>query len=445
MKQLRDVFGIWLPGSLVSLCLIMGAVSARAEQGEAVFKQAPAYTVQIRTVVEMPFAGDHKSSALGAGFVVDTERGWVMTNAHVSARSPSQVRIAFRGGAYKAASKVYVDPYLDLAILQLSDEQRDGLTAAKLDCGEMPSMGHPVGAFGHPWGLYYTGTRGIISGVTAQIGGEMLQTDAPINGGNSGGPLISLETGEVVGINTSRMGRDDDQNTNFATPMKYACRVLELLQAGQDPSPPKLSTVFLKDLDDLGELVVAETYLGRKTIALTPGDLIKSVVGVPGEIHNEGQLVHALRGHLDRVGLEIVRDGKEMTVSGRLPPVGEVTARRGVYVSGVLFAPAGFRDNEELRVEQPLIVHSIEHGSLGESLEIEKWDMLVKLDGKPVRGLEDLRERVHAAQQADRPITLVFKRWSGQRDQVYDYVERTLAIEEFQLVSGTEKERLAKR
>ena len=70
--------------------------------------------------------GDYKSSALGAGFVVDADRGWVMTNAHVSARSPSQVRIAFRGGAYKAASKVYVDPYLDLAILQLSDEQREG-------------------------------------------------------------------------------------------------------------------------------------------------------------------------------------------------------------------------------------------------------------------------------------------------------------------------------
>jgi S1-C subfamily serine protease len=445
MKQLRNVVGIWLPGSLVSLCLIMGAVSAHAEQGEAVFKQAPAYTVQIRTVVEMPFAGDFKSSALGAGFVVDAERGWVMTNAHVSARSPSQVRIAFRGGAYKAASKVYVDPYLDLAILQLGNGQREGLTAAKLHCGELPSMGHPVGAFGHPWGLYYTGTRGIISGVTAQMGGEMLQTDAPINGGNSGGPLISLETGEVVGINTSSIANEKDQNTNFATPMKYACRVLELLQAGQDPSPPKLSTVFLKDLDDLGELVVAETYLGRKTIALKAGDLIRGVVEVAGEIHNEGQLVHALRGRLDRVGLEIVRDGKDITVRGKLPPVGEVTARWGVYISGVLFAPAGFRDNEELRLERPLIVHSVERGSLGQSLQIGKWDVLVKLDGKPVRGLEDLHERVRAAQQADRPVTLVFKRWSGQRDQVYDYVERTLVVEEFVLVGGREGHRLARK
>ena len=208
MLQLRDVFGIWLPGMWVVIGLFAGVVPAQAENGEAVFKKAPAYTVQIRTVVEMPFADDERGSGLGSGFVVDAKRGWVMTNAHVAARSPSQIRIAFRGGEYKPATKVYVDPYLDLAILQLNDAQRQELRAAKLDCGEMPSMGHPVGAFGHPWGLYYTGTRGIVSGVTARFRGEMLQTDAPINGGNSGGPLISLETGKdrkSTRLNSSHM------------------------------------------------------------------------------------------------------------------------------------------------------------------------------------------------------------------------------------------------
>ena len=123
MKQLRNVFGIWLPGMLVVLGLFAGVAPAQAENGEAVFKKAPAYTVQIRTVVEMPFVDDEKSSGLGSGFVVDAKRGWVMTNAHVAARSPSHIRIAFRGEEYRPASKVYVDPYLDLAILQLSDEQ----------------------------------------------------------------------------------------------------------------------------------------------------------------------------------------------------------------------------------------------------------------------------------------------------------------------------------
>ncbi len=411
---------------------------------EDIFKQAPGYTVQIRTVVEMPFAEDRMTSTLGAGFVVDAERGWVMTNAHISARSPSRVRIAFRGGKYKPASKVYVDPYLDLAILQLSDSQRRDLKEAKLDCDEFPPIGHPVGAFGHPWGLYYTGTRGIISGLTGRVGGQMLQTDAPINGGNSGGPLISLESGKVVGINTSSVNDKDDQNTNFATPIKYACRVLELLRAGQDPSPPQLSTVFITDLDDRGELIVGKTYLGPKTIALQGGDRITAVVGVPGEVHNEGQLVDALRGRLDRFALRVIREGQEITLSGKLNPVGRVMARRGVYVSGVLFAPAGFRDEKELNVVRPLMVQHVDPGSLGESLDIKKWDLLLKVDGQPIRGLTDLHERVSAARKDERPVTLVFKRWSRKRNRVYDYIERTMVIEEFEFVGPAPNKRVAR-
>ncbi|MFQ5757223.1 MAG: hypothetical protein ACE5H7_14185, partial [Acidiferrobacterales bacterium] len=75
--------------SLKTLLLgLMALAPAYAGNGEDIFKQAPAYTVQIRTVVETPFTEDRQSSSLGAGFVVDAKRGWVMTNAHVAARSP---------------------------------------------------------------------------------------------------------------------------------------------------------------------------------------------------------------------------------------------------------------------------------------------------------------------------------------------------------------------
>ena len=79
------------------------------------------------------------------------------------------------------------------------------VNAPTLDCGTMPPVAHSVGAFGHPWGFRFTGTRGITSAVTTRLGPNMLQTDAPINEGNSGGPLISLETGKVVGINTAKI------------------------------------------------------------------------------------------------------------------------------------------------------------------------------------------------------------------------------------------------
>src|SRR6185436_8104784 len=209
----------------------------QAATGEDVFKTALNYTVQVRATLPVPFDGDRKGSGLGAGFVVDAERGWIMTNAHVVGRSPSRVEVAFHGREFVEAAKVYVDPFLDVAIVRLADRTAaSGVEAPRLECGSVPAVGHPVGAFGHPWRLQFTGTRGIISGVTARYRTELLQTDAPINQGNSGGPLISLESGRIVGINTA--GIRGAQNTNFAVASKYACRILELLQKGEDPSPP---------------------------------------------------------------------------------------------------------------------------------------------------------------------------------------------------------------
>ena len=67
----------------------------------------------------------------------------------------------------------------------------------------------------------------------------MLQTDAPINEGNSGGPLISLETGQVVGINAAKIKQEAVEGLSFAVPMPYACTIIDLMQRGEDPSPPR--------------------------------------------------------------------------------------------------------------------------------------------------------------------------------------------------------------
>ena len=423
--------------ALLYACLpltLIASPAVLAGSGEDIFKRAPLYTVQIRTTVDMAFSEDARSASMGAGFVVDAERGWVMTNAHVAARSPSQVRVRFQRGEYHEATKVYVDPYLDLAILELDESQREGREVAKLDCQDLPPIGHPVGAFGHPWDLVYTGTRGIISGVTSRIGTELIQTDAPINGGNSGGPLISLDSGKIVGLSTSSMNQDDDQNTNFAVPMIYACKVLRLLQEGKDPSPPQLLALFYEDLDDLGRLTVAKTYLPDDTLSLEVGDTINAVTGAPGEIANEGQLVHALRGRLHDFTLEITRAGKPMSLSGRLEPVARVVDRNGVYATGILIAPVNMRDSVELNIGQPLMVHDVKSGTLGDSLEIDLWDILVSIDGHPADTLDALYERLAAAERDGNSVVLVFKRWSSGRDRLYDYVERALTVEDLEFV-----------
>src|SRR5688572_16550147 len=315
---------------------VLAPCAAAADLSEDIFKSALRYTVQVKTTLPVPFDGDRKGSTLGAGFVVDAERGWIMTNAHVVGRSPSRVEIALHGEDYAEGAKVYVDPFLDLAIVRTGERvDTRGIAEPRLECEGVPPVGHPVGAFGHPRRLPFTGTRGIISGVTARYKTELLQTDAPINQGNSGGPLISLETGRIVGINTA--GIRGAQNTNFAVAIKYACRVLQLLRNGADPSPPDLKLVYFRDIDNRKELKVARSYAGEGALKLLPDDVIRQVVGDGGVIENETQLLHALRGRLANSSLKVVRAGKETVVSGMKAPMRRVLEKRGVYASGVLF------------------------------------------------------------------------------------------------------------
>ena len=402
-----------------------------ANANEDAFKTALNYTVQVRATVPVPFDGDRKGSGLGAGFVVDAARGWIMTNAHVVGRSPSRVEVAFHGQDFAEVAKIYVDPFLDLAIVRVADRNLTKDTQApRLECGSLPHVGHPVGAFGHPWRLQFTGTRGILSGVTAKYRTELLQTDAPINQGNSGGPLISLENGRIVGINTA--GIRGAQNTNFAVASKYACRILELLQKDQDPSPPDLHLVYFRDIDSRKELRVARSYGGEETLKLVPGDVIKQVIGVDGAIENETQLLHALRGRLAESSLKVVRSGQETVVSGLKLPMSRVLETRGVYASGVLFGPIAIRDAAEFGA-RGLMVHHVESGSLGESQEIEKSDLLEAVDGEPVRDLEALYAKLEEASQTRRRLTMTFKKFSGG-DALFSYTQRRLSVSQLRMI-----------
>lgn len=422
----------------VAAALLVTSAAAQAEVDEEVFNTAKRYTVKVRTQVELPFHGDKKGTHIGAGFLVDAARGWVLTNAHVVARSPSRIKVAFLGGEFVPATKLYVDPYVDLAVVEIDEARRPKqAVVADLDCRNAPAIGHTVGAFGHPWDLSFTGTRGIISGVTAKFAGqiEMLQTDAPINPGNSGGPLISLKTGRVVGINTA--SRKASQNTNFAVPMSHACRVLELLRAGQDPSPPHLPVAFLKDVDETNRLVVARTYEPQATLALREGDVIRQVEGVEGEIENKGQLIHRLRGRLDDAVLRVRRGDGEVIVRGPLRAAESMTARRGVYASGVLFAPTPWRDLDEVVSSKlALMVHHVDRGSLGDAQRIEAMDLVAAADGAPVATVDELYARLQAAANAGREVRLKLIRIGDIEDSLFSYVERPLAVTGLRTVGG---------
>jgi len=148
---------------------------------------------------------------------------------------------------------------------------------------------------------------------------------------------------------------------------------------------------------------------------------------------------------LEEVKLEVTRSGNQVTVAGRLKPAARVMERNGVYAAGILFAPMGLRDNRELNLGQPLMVHSVEDGTLGESLEIKEWDMLVSVNGRRVEGVSNLYARLEAADRDGKAVSFVFKRWSGERDRIYDYVERSMEIDDLQFVGPSPLGQIASR
>jgi S1-C subfamily serine protease len=287
------------PARAALLCLLSAtpllATTAGADPGvEPIFAAARSYTAYVRTRIEVPYIEDEQQAQIGAAFLVDRERGWLLTNGHVTGRSPGTVEVSFIDGRSHATRPIYIDPYLDVAMVELMDRSDMPATEATMDCGAIPAVGHPVGAFGHPEDLRFTGTRRIISGFTSRFGEDRLQTDAPINPGNSGGPLISLEMGKVVGINTEQLDGDKVQNTNFAVLARHACHILDLLHAGKDPTPPDLGVTYFVENDEL-TLTVARLSGEPGNSGLRRYDRVIGVNGAALDWPSEGALLDRLR------------------------------------------------------------------------------------------------------------------------------------------------------
>ena len=425
--------------SLISLCLLvalcLAPIRAFAELTEDIFGRAALYTVRIKTAVPVPFEGEEQETWSGAGFLVDRQHGWIMTNAHVASRSPSTIEVGFKDRDFVDAYKAYVDPNLDFAIISIDPSFIPPASVIpELDCGDLPRVGHAVGAFGHPWGLNFTGTRGIISGITSRFLQEDLQTDAPINQGNSGGPLISLQHGKIIGINSATLAEKNAQNVNFVLPMKYACRILDLLRAGRNPSPPELPVQFFKDVDERRELRVVNSFVDPEKLSLKPGDTILSVEGSAEKLENETRLIHALRGRLENFTVVVKRGGEPLRLKGSLDPKPYILERKGVYFSGILFGHFYYRDKKVMPIGE-IMVHSVQKGSIGNFSNIEKGDILDGVGGHDVQSLEDLYRGLGRLKDHEK-ITLRLKRFADQPvDSVFEYIEQSIKVEDLRWVS----------
>jgi serine protease Do len=206
---------------------------------EQVVRRTSPSVVAIEAIKPPSPDGKRKSTEeSGSGFLVRFQgrRGtYVLTNNHVIQRSPAnRITVSLADNRLVKPTQVWADPESDVAVLLLEDET---LPVAPLGDSDKARVGQWVLAFGSPFGLNQTVTHGILSarergqvnlGPTIRIK-DFLQTDAAINPGSSGGPLVNLE-GEVIGINTAIASNSgDNSGVSFSIPINQAKSVVQQL------------------------------------------------------------------------------------------------------------------------------------------------------------------------------------------------------------------------
>jgi len=387
----------------------------------AMLEQAQRFTVKVRGTALWPFAPEQMGTGLGTGFIIDRDKGWILTNAHVAKRSPSTVEIALGESEteWLPVQRIYVDNHLDIAVLKVAtDKLPADAMAAKLGCTQTVKQGTTVVAYGHPISLNFTATRGIVSSVRTLNSHEFVQMDANINPGNSGGPLLAADVAEVIGVNTANIS--GAPGLGLALAIRHVCPVLDLLAKGADPSLPGLPVYWLKR-GQVETLTVAAAFPRNSADksgtedGLKPGDIVQGIVGGP-KLASLPELNTALRGRQGQVTLEVVRDGKGQTVNVSLIPALAPLKRQGLTFSGLLVTERINLDTADSNLP-PLRIEFIKNGEAAARVGLRPGDQLDSVGGQRFTTVAALHDWLKGRPSAERVPVLV-RRFSNADTRV---------------------------
>jgi len=242
--------GLYITDSVPEIELLTDNDDSNVSEVQIVNSTLDSSTVSeesVKSVVTIYSESDGEFQSQGSGFVYKDD--YIMTNKHVLDGLDSH-HIKYNNGEWTTAELIGDDEFTDLAILKPTDIPSESTSLEFKD--DMPNKGSPVIALGSPNGLTGTVTTGIVSGINRNMNTateftipDSIQTDAALNQGNSGGPLILHNSGEVVGVNTATEG----ENIGFAV-------------------SSRLSDIIGQSLIETGDH--QHSYVGIQTIELSP-------------------------------------------------------------------------------------------------------------------------------------------------------------------------------
>jgi serine protease Do len=369
---------------------------------------------------------------LGSGVIVSQD-GYILTNNHV-VENATKIDVELSDRRIVEGHVVGTDPASDLAVVKISS---NGLPVLPIGDSNAMRVGDLVLAVGNPLGVGQTVTMGIVSAQGRATGSgdgsyeDVLQTDAPINQGNSGGALVNT-AGELVGIHSQIQSPSGGNiGIGFAVPSNMAKNVMEQLVSNGRVHRGRLGVTVQGVSNDLaaglglskteGAIVSDVTAGGAADKAgLKRGDVIMSYQGQPVIDTNSFRNQIAATKPGSTITLQVMRDGRVNDIKATLEETpaakdvrgesaGEEHEARGKF--GMSIEPITPEIARQLQLDRDakgVVIADVDPEGAAASAGLREGDVIQQINGRPVRSAEEVRSALNAA--TDRPAVLLVAR-----------------------------------
>lgn len=407
------------------------------------------------------------AQALGSGFVIDPD-GYIVTNNHV-VEDAKEITVTFQDNSKVKAKIIGQDKTTDLALLKV--EAKKKLQFVEWGDSDKLKVGNWVLAFGYPFRLGLTMTKGVVSAMGRNIGSgpfdDFIQTDAPINVGNSGGPLVDARTGQIIGINTAILSPSGaSAGIGFAIPSSTARPIIEKLKAGGKIQRGWIGVAIDKIREDVGKSLGLKNDEGAlvvnvgddtpaKEAGLKPGDVIISFNG--HQVKDDSDLVKAVantdigktvdmkvwrtsdNGTGAEVSLKIkVGDREKATTEGKLDAE-DVHGKQDkkpsnltIDVLGLTFSPITPALKEKYGISKKIsgvVIVDMDPMSPARG-RLKVGDVITKVGQKPVTSGKDIENAIVESRKAGKSVLLLWANRSGSENFITLPIPEDLGVEE---------------